>query len=493
VRPRSTVADDAMSESRPDGPFEVPVHRLDGGRREGRRGAVVAIALVAVVGGAFGLARLSGDDAARPDSSVAPDTALASGSPDRSPRASATASRGTLTDPRVERLLDVPNWPIEGGPAVEFTSLTATDARFSTWTPGGARVDTGAIRGVRGATEEFLFPMAAPSGTRQMILFPVDSRGPSAGKVRIVNGLGHTIWTGTDIATASGGLWSDDGSLAVLAADARRWHLVSIAGSGSTRTKAVDTIVELPGEVFLPVPIPTGSITLPRVQPRTIPLGFSADGRWIYGGVVSPELGILVGEFRVRVDGGSVERVADFGVSRPDGLLPRPGTDGGRIVDPVTGRTASWRVNENTPGGAPTLEVRHPDNGFAFSVDVPALLGSAWGEDGSLYVLSADAPLFPDHVALARVDRDGGLGVPILETGSVTGATLLDVRGGYAALIVWAADPDRVGSGVGTNLAGQVVLVDLTDPGRISALPLASLDADPIADATIKLPTGGRR
>ena len=226
---------------------------------------------------------------------------------------------------------------------------------------------------------------------------------------------------------------------------------------------ATDRVVRLPAEVFLPSPTPIGAISIPRLDPRTLPLGFSADGRWAYGGIVSPELGILIGEFRVAVDGTRVERVLDLGVGRADGLVPQPGTLGGRLVDPISGRIANSRVNADTTGGAPTLEVRNADAGFAFTVDARVPLGSWWGADGGLYVLGADSILFPDRATLVRVGSDGTAGPPIVETGPITSAGFLGVRNGYAAIVISVTRPSS---------DAQIVLVDLADPTRISALGL---------------------
>jgi hypothetical protein len=474
-----------MSGPRPDGPFEVPVRGLAGGRSEGRRGIVVAVAMVAVLGGAFAIARLSGPDRDTGTTAASDDPlALASPAASARPAASGPAPRRS-TAPRVEVVLDVPNRAIPGAPDIAFSRLVAGDLQFAEWRPGDELVATGSVPDVLGTGETVVIPIVAPTGTRQSIILPIVAGGPSPGPGRIVNGLGRTIWSGSELAADSGGLWSADGTLAVLAGAGRRWHLVSIEGSGSTREAAVETVVELPGEVFLPLPIPNGSITIPRVAPRTIPVGFSADGRWIYGGVVSPELGIVIGEFRVRVDGGLVERVSGFGVGRADGLAPRPGTLGSRLVDPVTGRIANWRVNPDTTGGPPRLEIREADKSFAFTVDVPALLGSAWGGDGSLYVLSADAPLFPNVVTLARMDADGAVGPPLLETGPVAGGSLIDVRGGFAAIILWARGEDARGA----LASAQVVTVDLANPARVSALSLP-VNGALIVGAELRLSTG---
>jgi hypothetical protein len=137
---------------------------------------------------------------------------------------------------------------------------------------------------------------------------------------------------------------------------------------------------------------------------------------------------------------------------------------------------ANYRVNPDTTGGPPTLEVREADSAFAFEVDVATPLGSAWGGDGSLYVLSADSPLFPDRVTLARVGPDGSLGEPLLEIGAITTASLLDVRDGYAAIVVWTSRPD---------VALQLVLVNLADPSRITARSLPE-DLGPIVAGEIR-------
>ena len=79
---------------------------------------------------------------------------------------------------------------------------------------------------------------------------------------------------------------------------------------------------------------------------------------------------------------------------------------------------ATSRLDPDTTGRPPTLEVRHPDAGLAFVVDQTTLLGSAWDGSGGLAVLTADAPLFPDHVVLDVRDPSGVAGAPILEIGT---------------------------------------------------------------------------
>src|SRR5262249_22711646 len=147
----------------------------------------------------------------------------------------------------------------------------------------------------------------------------------------------------------------------------------------------------LPFDLYLPKPIPPGSLTVSPLEPRTVPLGFSADGSWIYGGVISPDLGIMIGEFRVASDGARVEHLDDFRVRQPDGLVPRPGTIGSHTVDPSTGRVASSLIST---GDLPSIDVRGPDSAFLFSLGSGTTLGYDWGDRGALYALTADTLLY---------------------------------------------------------------------------------------------------
>jgi hypothetical protein len=215
--------------------------------------------------------------------------------------------------------------------------------------------------------------------------------------------------------------------------------------------------------VYVPYPVPRGWLTFSSIEPRTVPLGFSADGAWIYGGVISPELGTLIGQFRVAADGSAVQPVADFGVGRPDGLVPRPGTSSSESVDPATGRVASSRINSDTTGGPRTLEVRGPDESFQFALADGVTLGAAWGTDGDLYTLRADALLYPESLELRRTDAAGTTGPALFATGPLTTGALVGVRDGFAVVGLLAGRPD-------TQI--EFVVVDLAHPERVTALPL---------------------
>jgi hypothetical protein len=178
--------------------------------------------------------------------------------------------------------------------------------------------------------------------------------------------------------------------------------------------------------------------------------------------VISPELGMLIREFRVASDGSAVEVVTDFRVGRPDGLVPRPGTLGTRTVDPATGRVATSRINADTTGGPRTVEVRAPDSGHLFNVPGGVTFGWEWSSDGELYALVSDTFLYADSIQLLRIDPDGTSGPPLVTTGPLTGGALVGVRDGFAVLGFVATRPDD---------ASQLVAVDLANPGRMTALP----------------------
>lgn len=447
------------------------MERLPNGRREGRRATLAAVMIVAVVGGAVGLARWTPDEAGVPPRPAGPSIAPAASGFAAAASAGPSAAPRRSTGARIERLLALPDRALDGGPTIDLVEQDGLDLRVLRWTPGAGLAPIRTFRGAVTEPNQPVVPVVAPAGERAVLLV-LGNPGPPVATARIVDTAGSLLWTGDDIAPESGALWAADGGLVAIAGNGRRWHLIEFAPGGRVR----DRVVELPGEIFLPSPIPIGSISVPRFAPRTVPLGFSANGDWIYGGIVSPEVG-LIGEFRVATDGGRVERVGDLGVGRRDGLVPVPGTVGGQIVDPVLGRIATLRWSLTATGGLPTLEIRNPDAGFAFSVDAGVPLGSGWDADGSLYVLAVDSALSANRASLVPIDADGLAGEPIVATGPITGATLLGIRDGYAAFALWTTEPD---------VAAQVVVVDLADPGRISALGIAPVGPPRIIGADLR-------
>jgi len=449
------------------GPYAIDPAPLPGGRGQGRRAGVALAAVVTVLAGAFGIARLSDVPPAAPEGSLvgraAPSTSSGHATPASASPVSSTAPPRP-SSARVERLVEAGSEPLPGSPEVTLVERTGEgmhDLRISVWTPDDGRTRT--IRTIRGAIPEAdvqpAFPIVAPNRRHLLILTLSRRADPSSDAARLLDDDGSVLWTGEDLAASSGALWSADSRLVVVAGLPRRWSLVRIDRPGHATERRLD----LPSAIFLPTPIPPGSLSPLMLEPRTVPLGFSADGRWIYGGVISPELGLLVGAFRVSADGATVEPLRDFRVGQPDGLVPRPGTSGRRTVDPATGRVASSRINSDTTGGPQTVEVREPDASFVFSVAGPITLGEEWGGDGSLYALTANTLVFPDEVALTRIDANGMAGPPIVQTGPLTSAAFVGVRDGYAVLALLASRP---------NPGAELLVVDVADPSRMTARSL---------------------
>ncbi|MEA2518980.1 MAG: hypothetical protein QOF49_1060 [Chloroflexota bacterium] len=313
-------------------------------------------------------------------------------------------------------------------------------------------------RAIAGWADGYGFPIVAPAEKQVLVLRLANATGDHD-MARLVDADGTLAWQSDDVQAISGAIWSDDGRTLVVAGRSHSWHVLSIAPDGS----ATDHVVSLVLDRFVPSPPPVGSLSPPGVEPRTLPLGFSADGRWIYGGFVTPELGTFGSPFRVARDGSRIEWSTTLGVGRRDGLVPIPDSLGQRLIDPTTGRIANWRINSNTSGGPPTIEIRGPDNGFDFLVDEQTPVGSAWGAMGELFVLSADSLLFPQRSVVVGYDEDGVAEAPLIEIGPVTGTGLLGYRDGFIGLGITVSRP---------QLAGQIVLVDVADRSRRTAIDL---------------------
>jgi hypothetical protein len=450
-----------MTTPRGDGRFEVPIERLSGGRGQGRRAGIVAIGLVTIVGGAFAIARLD-DRTAAPPLPASPGLAVRT-SPSSAP------SRARSTSPRVEELPPIARVALPGAPEttlVERVGTGGTDLRVLVWTPDDARIRT--IRVIPEVVDAGAAsppaPILAPDRRHVLLLGTSTTGALRLGDALLVDDAGATVWRGEGATPTAGGLWSADSRLVVVPGQPRKWDLIRLDREG----RAADRTVELPGEIYLPYPIPRTWLTLSALEPRTVPLGFSTDGAWIYGGVISPDLGMLIGQFRVASDGSRVEPLADFHVGRSDGLVPRPGTIGTQVVDPTSGRIATFRNNSDTRGGPRTLEVRGPDSAFQYLVGGGVTLGAAWGSDGMLYTLSGASLLYPDAIELRRTGPDGMSGPALLATEPLTTGALIGVRDGYAVVALLATRPAS---------AMELVAVDLSDPERVTALPL-----DPVVE-----------
>ncbi|HEY8636081.1 MAG TPA: hypothetical protein VIL81_02365 [Candidatus Limnocylindrales bacterium] len=438
-----------MTESRDDGRYEVPIERLAGLGAGARRARVVAIGASAVIATAVGLAVLPG---------LSPPPTPPVGTPQLAVQPSVSSAP---TSNRVETLVALPDSAIPGAPRPILIERVGDNAQIVRWTTGqGLAVVASVPQAFLGLPNGAGYPVLSPTSDRLFILSTGDD--PSAGdRGRLVDSSGTVLWEGDGLIALSGVVWSADGRVVVAAAIDRTWRVITIDGASSATARTVT----LPADAFPGSASRADQASPPAVAPRTVPLGFSPDGRWIYGAVISPQLASLSAEFRVATAGDRTELVKSFNVGRPDGLAPVPGTLGGRIVDPMSGSIADWRTNSDFTGGPASIEVRNADGTFAFVVHAGTPLGSAWDADGGLYVLVADTAVFPDMTSLVRVGAAGAVGRPIFQTGPVAGTNLVGVQSGFAVLGVVVGRPVS---------ATQLVLVDLSDPGRSAAVRLTA-------------------
>jgi hypothetical protein len=436
-----------MTRSGDDGHYEAPVARLAGSGAGVRRARIAAVVVAVVLGSAVGLAIVPGLLPAPPN-------------PLPSSRIALPAPSARPSNHRVEALVDLPDQAIPGAPRPVLIERRGDDARLLRWTTGEGLSEISTIPGVFAGLGDVPVVVRSPASDRLFVLSIGTADAGDHG--RLVDAGGTILWEGDGFTALPGAVWSPDGQTLVAATQGGQWRVVTIHGAAAQARFA-----NLSGGNGPDAAAPSDRPGPLDLVPRTVPLGFSRDGQWIYGAAISPQLATIISEFRISTVGDRAETVTSFRVGRPDGLLPRPGTIGGRIVDPSTGRIADWRTNSDVAGGPPTIQVRDADGTFAFIVDTESPLGSAWGADGGLYVLTADTILFPERTTLVRVGRDGAVGDPIFETGPVGGAALVGVTNGFAAIGVTVGRPSN---------ASQLVLVDVADPARTAAIGLPADD-----------------
>lgn len=445
---------------RPEDRYEVPVGRLVGGRTSGRRARVVAGLAVLSVGVAVALAVLSSGHPTIPRPASPPAVAV-----DATPRPVASSADVRLGGPaRTEALLALPDRSVAGAPRPTLIQRRGSDAVVATWTPGsGLTVGAtfaGAFADVAGGA---IRPQLSPDGNRLLVLSSSAAGQAGRDRATLFDRDGTVLWAPPSIAPSASAVWSAGGGLLTIGGADRRWQVLAVGASGAVSA----TSVSLPAELIQPVRPPAGAGSPLALDTVATPVGYSADGHWIYGAVVTNRLGTVSGQFRVAVpgagaQGGRVEVVSTFGVGRADGLLPQAGTFGGRLVDPIHGLLASWQPSVDFSSG-PFLEVRRPAGTLAFVVNAGTPLGSAWDEQGDLYVLASDGIMAPDRTSLVRIGPRGEIEATLLASGAVAGAALIGVRDGYAALTIAVSRP---------AVDAQIVLVDLADPRRISAVDL---------------------
>lgn len=385
----------------------------------------VLVVGVAVGGALIGLAVLPSDHRPAPPGSPA-------GAP--TPAATAGAATAASTSRRREGFLALPNLTLAGAPTSVFVRRIGDDADLFAWTAGDdalrpVRTFPGAFSGIEDNPQLISI---APDGHSLLLVEAIGVEGRD--NARLVTAARGIAWEGNRVTGIGGAAWSAD-SRVVTVASVGGFSIVTIDASGNGAAQNVS--------------IDAGAAPI-------APVGYSEDGRWIYGASFDVVHGSLQPAVRVALDGGRVQRISDVDSTGPDRLDARAGG----ILDATTGRTVSYGANASIPGGPPTIEVKEPDGSIAYRVTGGVTLGTLWTADGRLVVFDADGVPFPSRMRLRVVAADGTTEATPLDTGPVAGGGLIGAADGFVSLAFTTDRPDK---------ALQLVVVRLDD-GASSAL-----------------------
>jgi hypothetical protein len=324
------------------------------------------------------------------------------------------------------------------------------------WNPGD---DLRLVRTMRDAfTSDPQFAFLSPDGA-SFVVVSYDNPGVEpVASARLLTGDGRVAWEEDEISAAGGIVWSADSRTVALVGRPGTWWVVHLDASGTAEPQRV--VVQ---EAAVPGSSgpsrsedPTDTVTTVATRGGIVPVGFSPDGRWLYGAVLPDYGGASRPTVRVSVADGVVETLAADESAAIDPASIRG-------LDPASGRAFGWGPNASVPGGPPTIEVVEPDGTIAYRLVVGVVLGAAWVGTGELLLLEADGLPFPTELQLLRVAEDGSVESPLLATGPVAWGQLLGVRDGFAAVSISTQRPTE---------ATQLVMVDLAD-GRTTGLTLA--------------------
>lgn len=424
-----------------DREVRIDVYRI-GPSGTGGRGPVVVGGFLAVLVAVVGLAMFGGRAAdGEPARSAA---ALASGDASAGPSRSPRPTRPPTPRPELPGL---PNDDLPGAPLVVVGAQRGDDLELSAWEPGeeGFRL-LGRIPGVMaGRSEE----QPNQDGYTSVDLAPrwqADGRPPLAAAVRFVYesdvsvrswasivGQDGTVWESGEASFGLQTVWSADGA-ALAVGGAPVWSVVRIGPGGTATAVAVRVADD-------PQPGPSASPAFNPFELRLpLPVGFSANGRWLYGAVYhdqSPSFRVAL-RVDLAADPPIVERIDRLpGGDREDRLVST-----GYIADsfdPLTGRMAEVNYNGNTP----RLRIFEPDGS---EIDPPidadlAVQASLWLADDDLLLMTFASDSREGTVGSAEVlgfsldDRDGAYlaGAP-----RVNGAWLAGMQAGFALAMFWA-------------------------------------------------------
>jgi len=284
----------------------------------------------------------------------------------------------------------------------------------------------------------------SPLGNRFLVTEYVTVGGQFLDSVRIVDVNGHVLWARQLKTQATEFRWSPNGTR--VAMDLRgHWLILTFHDRGAPTVSEVPTA--RPKNV-------NGSFTNPWML-----VGFSADGRWLYGGdALGGSLPFRV-TVRASVLNGKVERIARLPTDVKGRLAFPPSFDSSRVeqtIDPGTGRVVTGSCGV---GDACNVSVWGENKAVAF--DLPtrsASFSSAWHR-GSLIALWTRGVPGQQKLHLSRFSlREGDLGkvsdISTFPEGST--ASFAGLADGWVML--------AYGTGAQTGQA-ELVLVRLADGG----------------------------
>jgi hypothetical protein len=449
---------DRPDDERRDAALEVPLGPVGGGSDGRRRAVVVLSAGVAIVAVAFALAALPPKDRPAPSDETAllgvPLPAFLP-SPSR-PIPSPSAPGPRPSSSRHEALPQLANEALAHAPNPVLVERLGDDARLVAWNPGDPlRV----VRTFRNAfTAETQYAYVSPDGA-SLVVATFEAGDTEAQDIaRLLTNDGRVVWESDGITTSGGIVWSSDSRKVALLGGHGTWWVVTLDATGTALSQRIDV-----GDKHAAAPTLSPG-ALPSTTPSSsraalVPVGFSADGRWLYGAPFPGYGGSTRPTIRVSIPGGIVEPISGAAIGGPARIGRVDGLGG---LDPRTGRAIRWGPSASVPGGPPILEVTKPDGSIAYRVEVRIVLGAAWEATGELVILEADGFPYPTRLRLLPIAPDGTIGRPILSTGSVAWGGLLGVRNGFAAMALETRQPTD---------GRQLVMVDLAD-GKAAGLTL---------------------
>ncbi|HEU0235097.1 MAG TPA: hypothetical protein VFR14_01515 [Candidatus Limnocylindrales bacterium] len=426
-----------------DREVRIDVYRIGPTGTSGR-GPVVVGGFLAVLVAVVGLAVFGGRSAeGDPASSAA---AIASGDattrPSRSPRPT------PVPTPRPE-LPGLPNDHLPGAPLVVLGMQRGDDLELTAWETGtDAFAPVGRIPGVMarrsdeqpnqdGYTNIDLAPAWRPDGRPPLVAavrFVYESDVSLRSWASIVGAEGP-LWESGEAAFGLQTVWSADGT-ALAVGGTPVWSVVRVGPDGTVSTVEV-RVAEDPGPQASGVPaFDPFSLRLP------LPIGFSANGRWLFGAVyhdTAPSLRVAV----------RVDLAADPPVAEQIDRLPA-GDAADRLVstsymadsfDPATGRMAEItyerdppRLRVFEPGASDSLDPLDQDAGIQTAT---------WLGNDELLLVAYRQDIRSDQVGSAEVlryslaDRSGTY---LAGAGRVNGAWVNGTQAGFALVMFWAED-----------------------------------------------------